>query len=105
VEQIKQQSAHALKDKELQFEAQKSQQDTQAKAGLEHQRMTNEIAAQRDQAQADMAVEQYKIDKQAELERYKAELDAQTRLQIAQMQLQASALADAHRQPEMERRQ
>ena len=105
VEQIKQQSAHALKDKELQFEAQKSQQDTQARAALEQQRMTNEIAAQRDQAQADMAVEQYKIDKQMELERYKAELDAQTKLQVAQMQLQASALADARRQDGMGQRQ
>jgi hypothetical protein len=98
VEQIKQQSAHALKDKELQFEAQKSQKDTQAKAGLEHQRMQNEIAAQNAQAQADMAVEQYKIDKQAELERYKAELDSQTRLQIAEMQIRSNAALAVQRQ-------
>ncbi len=98
VEQIKQQSAHALKDKELQFEAQKSQQDTQAKAALEQQRMQNEIAAQRDQAQADMSVEQYKVDRQMELERYKAELDAQTKLQVAQMRLEADALRAAQRQ-------
>lgn len=98
VEQIKQQSAHALKDKELAAQAQQGQQDAQVKAALEQQRMTNEIQAQNAQAQADMAVEQYKIDKQAELERYKAELDAQTRLQIAQMQIEASAIQAAQRQ-------
>lgn len=98
VEQIKQQSAHALKDKELQAQGQRGQMEAQMKAQLAQQQMQNEIQAQNAQAQADMAVQQYKVDKQMELERYKAELEAQTQLTIAQMQVQSQAAIAAQRQ-------
>jgi hypothetical protein len=76
VEQIKQQSAHALKDKELHFQAQQGGQE----------------------AQADMALERYKVDSQMQFEQFKANLDAQTRLQIAEMQVRSSAAIAAQRQ-------
>ena len=95
VEQIKQQSAHALKDKELQFQSQQGQQDAQMKMAIEQQRSQNEIQAQNSQAVADAELARYKIDKQMELEQYKADIDRQTRLEIAQMQIQSSTIIAA----------
>ncbi len=84
VEQIKQQSAHALKDKELQAQAAMAGQDAQQKYGLEQQRMQNEIAAQTQQAQADAA-----------LAKYKADLDAETTVKTKLIEIAGQLLAQS----------
>jgi hypothetical protein len=66
VEQLKQQSLHALKDKEIAAQGQQGQAEAQLKVALEQQRMQNELAAQQDQAQQDAALAKYKADLDAE---------------------------------------
>jgi hypothetical protein len=84
VEQIKQQSAHALKDKELQFQGGQAQQKAQLDAALEQQRMTNEIAAQDKQAQAD-----------ASLAQFKATLDSETAVKLKLIEIAGQLLAQS----------
>lgn len=92
VETIKQQSAHALKDKELAADGQRLQVETQQKYALEQQRMQNEIAAQNAQAEADMALERYKVEMQATLEREKAQIAADTAIRTKLIEVAGTAL-------------
>jgi len=93
VETIKQQSAHALKDKELQAQAQTGQAEGQMKYQLEQQRMQNEIAAQNAQAQADMELANAKMQMDATLAREKAALDADTAKTLKLIEIAGNVLA------------
>jgi hypothetical protein len=101
VENIKQQSAHALKDKELAFQAQQGGQEAQMKAALEQQRMQNEIAAQNAQAEADMVLAREKMQQEMALEQYKAQLASETRVKEKLIEIAGNVLA-ASMAPERE---
>ena len=72
----------------------------------EQARSTNDVTIEREQAQGDIAVKQYEADLKAnnetaklELERYKVDLDAQTKLTIAEMQMQLRAPVEMPKDP------
>ena len=95
VEKIKQQSAHALKDKELAFQAQQGGAETQQKAALEQQRMQNELAAQRDQAEQDAALEKYKADLNADTALKSKLIDVAGQILLQSMAPEPSDATDA----------
>ena len=95
VEQIKQQSAHALKDKELQAQAQSGQQDAQMKMALEQQRMQNEIQAQNAQAAADMQLANAKMQMDAQLKREEAQINADTAKTLKLIEIAGNVLAQS----------
>lgn len=75
VEQIKQQGRH---------------QEVQIKAAADAQQANVD-------AQNELTIERYKVDKQMELAQFKAQLDAQTAITIKQMELEAAAQREAMR--------
>lgn len=103
-EMLKMQAEQQAEQGRMQMEQAKFQAEMQAKA--QEQQMTaqleqarNEMEAQREaqKAQLQQFIEQYKADKQAELEaarlefeRWKAELDAQTKITVAQISAQTT---------------
>ena len=74
-------------DRESQLDIQKFQ----AQAAIDQQKADRVWQQEQLRSANDVAIEKEKIAAQMELERYKAELKAQTDLQIAQLQLQAQA--------------
>jgi hypothetical protein len=86
----------------LQAEQQKAQannmlelQKLQAQNELEAQRMENDRAIEQGKAATEMRMKQMELESMAEIERYKADLDAKTRLEIASIQA-----LHPHNQPE-----
>jgi len=104
-EMLKLQAQQQTEQGRMQLEQMKMQATAQA----EQQRMQADMAVAQGKAQYDMQLEQMRIDQQAfesssrlEFERWKAELDSQTKLAIAQMSAQSSIDAKAGEQTEKE---
>ncbi|MEY4756334.1 MAG: hypothetical protein RJA34_1232 [Pseudomonadota bacterium] len=89
MKQAEMQAQAQLQQQKLQTESALRQQETQAKMTLEERQAQANLQQELARSSNDIAIEREKIAAQMELERYKAELDARTKLQIEQLRLQA----------------